>query len=363
MKKSCVLTLIIALTLVLTLAVTGCAFKQKKTDQNGPVIDPKPSQEKVTFTLYFADQEAMYLKGEERIVPKGGSIAELMVNELIKGPELPGLVATIPKETKLLSLEIKNGVAYVNFSKEIKTNHWGGSAGETMTVFSVVNTLGQLPEIKKVQFLIEGEKQEAIWGHYYTLEPFEPDPKLISPTDREPGQNGVSEELIKPGDFFPLTQGSTWQYLGEGMEYASFTREVLYAEGNKAQTSENNGGTVSTSVYRITPDAVTVVYFQGEDYEPKNMLNAHENINLVLLKAPLQPGNKWTDDRFTREIVEVKVSVNTPAGKFDNCIKVKISNDYSTLYEYYKQGVGLVKREFQSENDKITSILANYSIK
>ena len=213
MKKSGVLILILTLTLALIL--TGCAFKQKTADQRDPAIDPKPSQETITFTLYFADQEAMYLQGEERTVTKGGSIAELMINELIKGPESPGLLATIPKETKLLSLEIKNGVAYVNFSKEIKTNHWGGSAGETMTVFSVVNTLGQLPEIKKIQFLIEGEKQEAIWGHYYTLEPFEPDPNLISPVNRKPDQTGTSteEELLKPGDFFPLTKavpGITW---------------------------------------------------------------------------------------------------------------------------------------------------------
>lgn len=31
---------------------------------------------------------------------------------------------------------------------------------------------------------------------------------------------------LKPEDYFPLTQGSTWRYLGEGNEYATFTREV-----------------------------------------------------------------------------------------------------------------------------------------
>ncbi|NLO98465.1 MAG: hypothetical protein GX091_10450, partial [Peptococcaceae bacterium] len=60
MKKSGVLILILTLTLALIL--TGCAFKQKTADQRDPAIDPKPSQETITFTLYFADQEAMYLQ-------------------------------------------------------------------------------------------------------------------------------------------------------------------------------------------------------------------------------------------------------------------------------------------------------------
>lgn len=362
MKKFWVLTLIMIL--FLTLTVSGCAFNQKPADQGGPAIDPNPSQEKITFTLFFGDDQAMYLVAEERTVNKGGNLAELMVNELIKGPQLPGSAVTIPKGTKLLSLETKNGIAYVNFSKEVQTNHWGGSAGEIMTIFSVVHTLAQLPEINKVQFLIEGEKQEVIWGHYYTLEPIGPNPDLIAPAGGEPNEPAPpEEEELSPGDYFPLTVGSTWQYQGEGMEYASFTREVLYAEGNKGQTTENNGGTVSTTVYKITADAVTEVYFEGEDYEPTNKLNSTENISLVLLKAPLKPGTKWTDDRFTREIIDVKASVNTPAGKFDNCIKVKISNNYSTLYEYYKEGIGLVKREFLVEKEQITSILTGYSIK
>ena len=359
--------IVFSLMLILILSLTGCTFSlaQKKTPDKDPAVDPKPSQEKVTFTLYFGDNQAMYLKGEERTVTKSGNIAELMVNELIKGPEAKDSVATIPRETKLLSLEITGGVAYANFSKEIKTNHWGGSAGEMMTVFSVVNTLAQLQEINKVQFLIEGEKQEAIWGHYYTLEPMEPDPNLISPVADQPEQPSPAEEEneLQPGDYFPLTIGSTWQYLGDGNEYASFSREVLYVESNESQIKEDNGGTVSTSVFQVTANAVTQVYFEGEGYDQGNMLNQPENRNIAILKAPIKPGTKWIAGNSTREIIDVNTSVNTPAGRFDDCVKVKITDNQSTLYEYYKKGIGLVKREFLFENDKVSSTLANYSIK
>jgi germination protein M len=48
-----------------------------------------------------------------------------------------------------------------------------------MTVYSIVHTLTQLPDIEAVKFLVEGEEQEAIWGHLYTLEPIEPNPDLL----------------------------------------------------------------------------------------------------------------------------------------------------------------------------------------
>ncbi|NLL51576.1 MAG: GerMN domain-containing protein [Peptococcaceae bacterium] len=359
--------LVSIIVLFLALSLFGCSSApwQKNTPDQDPAVDPKPSQETIKINLYFGDQQAMYLIKEERTVIKSGNLPELMINELIKGPQGQDSVPTIPQETKLLSLEISGGVAYVNFSKEVKTNHWGGSSGETMTIFSIVNTLTQLPEIKKVQFLLEGEKQEAIWGHYYTLEPVEPDLSLLAPASSQTKQpeEAKEEKTSKPADYFPLTQGSTWQYLGDGNEYASFTREVLYAEGNKSQIKEDNGGTVSTSIYQISTDAVTRIYFTGEDYEPKNMLNQPGNQNITMLKGPIKPGTKWTAGSSTREIVDINAVVNTPAGKFDNCVKVKITEEFSTLYEYYKKDIGLIKREFVLENDKITSVLTNYSIK
>ena len=66
-------------------------------------------------------------------------------------------------------------------------------------------------------------------------------------------------------EYFPLTEGSTWQYLGEGNEFASFTREVLFAREDQAQIIENNGGTISASVFKTTDEEITRVFFQGEN--------------------------------------------------------------------------------------------------
>ena len=63
-------------------------------------------------------------------------VARDTIEELIKGPKT-NLSASIPTGTKLLGINIKDDVAYVDFSKEFINNHSGGSAGELMTLYSI----------------------------------------------------------------------------------------------------------------------------------------------------------------------------------------------------------------------------------
>jgi len=191
---------VLALTVLLTL--TGC-LDQEKAQQNAqqsqkneikiadtaenkengetqPDISAEPKEEKVKITLYFGDQDAMYLIPEERFVVKGNKkLEEIVIEELIQGPKNPDLYQTVPKEAKLISLEVVDGVAYVNFSQEFQTKHWGGSTGELMTLYSITNSLAELPEIDKVQFLLEGKKQDAILGHVDTTEPLAPNFRMV----------------------------------------------------------------------------------------------------------------------------------------------------------------------------------------
>lgn len=162
--------------------------------------------------------------------------------------------------------------------------------------------------------------------------------------------------------YFPLSIGSMWQYLGEGNEYASFTRKVLFKQGERTQTMEDNGGTVSANIYRVSGDEVRLVYSQGEEYDKVNLLERKDNRDSIILKAPLKTGTKWKNAEDEREIVATDASVDTPAGRFEDCIKVSIKSQNSTMYEYFKAGVGMVKREFISEGMTVTSTLEKYEI-
>ncbi len=164
-------------------------------------------------------------------------------------------------------------------------------------------------------------------------------------------------------EYFPLTKGSTWKYQGEGNEYASFDREVLFIQENKGQIRENNGGTVSAAVFQVTDNKITRIFFQGEAYGETNFLDEESNENVVVLQKPLEVGTSWEESNGTREIVSIDATVDTPAGEFNNCIKIQISAKDSTLFEYYKNGVGMVKREFISGETRVTSALEEFEIK
>ena len=134
-----------------------------------------------TINLYFSDEEGLVLKIEKRELSKGVLTKEIEegINVLINGP-LGKLTPTIPDGTKLLGVKIKDGVVFLNFSKEISEKHPGGSSAEIQTVYSIVNTVTlNFPDIKKAQILIEGKKTKTLAGHIDISFPLGPDKGFI----------------------------------------------------------------------------------------------------------------------------------------------------------------------------------------
>lgn len=133
-----------------------------------------------SVTLYFSDSEAEFVVPEKRKInlKTGKSTEEIIINELIKGPETKGLNSIIPEGTRLISVETKDGVCNLNLSKEFIDNNYAGSAGETMTIYSIVNSLTELQGVRKVQFFIEGKKRE-VYLHMAFDTPIERDEGII----------------------------------------------------------------------------------------------------------------------------------------------------------------------------------------
>lgn len=141
----------------------------------------EPTQSpKTTVTLYFGDENAEFLVAERREVEVSNSstLEKIIMDELLSGPKKSGNIRTIPQETKVLSIETKNKVCFVNLSSEFVNKHSGGTAAEKLTVYSVVNSLCELSTIDKIQFLIEGEKCEE-YVHMVFNEPIFPDRTII----------------------------------------------------------------------------------------------------------------------------------------------------------------------------------------
>lgn len=133
-----------------------------------------------TVVVYFGNSNADKVVGEKRdiIIAEGVSLEEAVFDELIKGPVTEGLYPIIPKDTKLISVDVKDSICTLNLSQEFVDNHPGGSAGEGMTLTSIVNTMTELPGIEKVMFLIEGKVRDA-FIHAVFNEPFERNEEMI----------------------------------------------------------------------------------------------------------------------------------------------------------------------------------------
>ena len=123
----------------------------------------------IEHQVYFLEDRTASLVPERRQynTKNKQERSKWVLNQLIKGPKRRELQPIIPKETKLLSISIEDGVAYVNFSKEFKSKHQGGLIREAQTIDSVFLTLTQpmLGHIKKVQFLMEGKKLHSFAGY------------------------------------------------------------------------------------------------------------------------------------------------------------------------------------------------------
>jgi germination protein M len=137
--------------------------------------------EMIEVNLYFSDSQAMYLVSEKRKIPPTTSLAKQVVVELIKGPASSDLYSTIPEGTRVNEVYIADDIVYVDLSEEVFKNHPGGSSGELMTVYSIVNSLTEISPIKGVQILVEGNERNSLVGHVDISMPLLRDEDWIKP--------------------------------------------------------------------------------------------------------------------------------------------------------------------------------------
>lgn len=118
------------------------------------------------LTLYFATNDANYLAVEKRKIELEAEDYYLkLFRELKEGPKNEKLKKTIPEGTQLLSYNLEDKKITLNFNLALRNNHWGGSTGEILTIYSIVNTYAQLDEIEYVEFLLDGQAVESLVGH------------------------------------------------------------------------------------------------------------------------------------------------------------------------------------------------------
>jgi hypothetical protein len=163
--------------------------------------------------LYFTDSEGTFLVPEPRDIPMcdvdRDCINSLLVS-LINGSQ-QGNFPVLPKETKILGIEVENDLVRVDFSRQLVDFHPGGSLTELLSIYSIANSLSEsFPYIRQIQILVAGEVRQTLKGHVRIDQPiyanfsYNNPPLTISlpgSTETNTDTQGLSiETLIKNSD-------------------------------------------------------------------------------------------------------------------------------------------------------------------
>jgi len=117
--------------------------------------------ERARLTLYYADSEGTELIETTKSVVFNTNISmeKLVMEELIKGPGAEGIYPTINPATKINNVTVKDGICYVNLNEAFLT-HVTNTTSQ-VTIYSIVNSLVELPNVNKVQISVNGNTEGA----------------------------------------------------------------------------------------------------------------------------------------------------------------------------------------------------------
>jgi hypothetical protein len=128
--------------------------------------DSAPPTSSKQLEVWFTYGESLFVAHHE--VDTGPAVGRAAMEELLARPTdfeaNAGAGTAVPPGTRLLDLDISDGIATVDLSEEYGSTG-GGTMGESLAVAQVVYTLTQFPSVSGVNFKIEGTPIEVTPGH------------------------------------------------------------------------------------------------------------------------------------------------------------------------------------------------------
>ena len=138
-----------------------------------------------TATLYFPDLEQGKLVAESRAVAwaeaDGDRVRQVILalaegSHQVQGHLLP---ATLNVRAVFLA---GDGTAYVDLAHDALGEFPPGIQTETLAIYSLVDSIAaNVPSVKRIQFLIEGQNVETLDGHADLTAAYVPDASRIKP--------------------------------------------------------------------------------------------------------------------------------------------------------------------------------------
>lgn len=191
--------------LIILLAFGAIAVRKVLLSRPPTTPPPAPVQEAPRqlrdAVLYFGARDGSHLVAEGREIECLEEIDCMRetVQALVNGP-VGDLVPVIPSHAVVRDIRIEEGTAVVDFSRELVTDHPGGSLSELFTVYGLANTLvANFPAIRQVRIVVEGESLETLKGHVALQEPIPADFRYARPS-QETQQSTQPDQTLPEGN-------------------------------------------------------------------------------------------------------------------------------------------------------------------
>jgi hypothetical protein len=138
----------------------------------------------IRATLFHVAEDGLSLEAVDVEVPYGATTVEQarhLVEALLRPAPEP-YAAALAEGTRIRHIFLtEQGTAFVDLSREAVDNHRGGSLEELFSVYALVNTLTvNLPAIRDVQILVEGQEVDTLAGHVDLRHPLTRDMQWVA---------------------------------------------------------------------------------------------------------------------------------------------------------------------------------------
>ena len=147
-----------------------------------------------SITLYFANKKGTKLVQEVQEVHYSSNISleKLVLEQLLKGPSGKKMRSAIPDGTKLLGVSVSEGTCFVNLNEGFLSQNFDVS--EPIVIYSIVNSLAELPNVNKVQISVNGDNSMVYREKYKLSDVYERNLDYLD------GSAKTQEEQIKEGE-------------------------------------------------------------------------------------------------------------------------------------------------------------------
>lgn len=176
-------------------------------------------------------------------------------------------------------------------------------------------------------------------------------------TNGQSTEDEVNQDLSA---WLPRLDNVIYSYEGIGNEFAEYNWTPQFNQDDYYQVTNQNPGTTLVEIFEYREDEIVRTFQRGETYFRDNFTEIgsfpDERQEEVLLKAPIEVGNSWSNADSDYEITAIDHEIEVPYGTF-NAIEVTITTDDAVTKRYYAEDVGLVSDVFESEGMTVESNL------